>query len=116
MQGDEQKKTKRGRPRINTEPLRLRVTRETLAAIDAYVGRHPSVVNRQGALTFFAEAALMDEGLLSNVPGRRTRRELRKLEAITDDEFDELLLDAVKRRIEALRDASGKRRAAPKPP
>jgi len=115
MQGEGSRKKKRGRPRVDTEPIRLRLERETLAAIDAFIARHPSVVSRQGALTFMAEAVLMDERLLSNVAGRRMRYELRQLEAITDDEFDRLLLEFVKERIGSSRDASGKRRAAPKP-
>ena len=108
MQGEGSRKKKRGRPRVDTEPIRLRLERETLAAIDAFIARHPSVVSRQGALTFMAEAVLMDERLLSNVAGRRMRYELRQLEAITDDEFDRLLLEFVKERIGSSRDASGK--------
>ena len=59
-------KKSRGRPRVDSEPVKLRIEREVLDALDVYLKRHPILRNRQMAIMSLIEEALVGAGLLQD--------------------------------------------------
>lgn len=91
-------KKPRGRPRVDSEAVELRIEREILDAIDAYVARNPNVKSRQGAILLITESHLVEAGLLAEDTSRYSLRRFREDKGLSDGEFTQLLNRAAKRR------------------
>jgi len=113
MSIDGPNKSKRGRPRVDSEPVKLRLEREVLNAIDAFVAQHAFITNRQSALRIIVEAWLMDYGFLAKNPETREEAIARDQIYNLEDEGDALRARApgLKKRVAAARKVSGELKA-----
>jgi hypothetical protein len=91
-------KKPRGRPRVDSEPVKLRLQREILDALDAFMARHPGVTTRQAAIVSLMESALIAEGILTEDTARAFAHIFRDQKKLTDREFAAMLARAAKRR------------------
>jgi hypothetical protein len=88
------KQRSRGRPRVDSEPVKLRIEREVIEALDAYLKRHPILKNRQMAIMSLIEEALVGAGLLQDNTMRIGLRLFAERKGLDDKEFAKLLSKA----------------------
>jgi hypothetical protein len=88
----------RGRPRVDSEPVKLRIEREVLDALDVYLKRHPILRNRQMAIMSLIEEALVGAGLLQDNTMRIGLLLFAERKGLSDKEFAERLIKAERRR------------------
>jgi hypothetical protein len=84
----------RGRPRVDSEPVKLRIEREVLDALDVYLKRHPILRNRQMAIMSLIEEALVGAGLLQDNTMRIGLLLFAERKGLNDKEFAKLLSKA----------------------
>jgi hypothetical protein len=98
MSIDGPKKSRRGRPRVDSEPVKLRIEREILEALDAYLKQHPILRNRQMAIMSMIEGTLVGAGLLEDNTMRIGVLNFAESKGLNDKEFAKLLSKAERRR------------------
>ena len=98
MSIDGPKKSNRGRPRVDSEPVKLRLQREILDGLNAFMARHPGVTTRQTAIVLLMELALISEGILTEDTALIGVHLFRDQKKLTDREFAAMLARAAKRR------------------
>jgi hypothetical protein len=91
-------KKSRGRPRVDSEPVKLRIGREVLEAVDVYLKRYPFLRNRQMAIMSLIEEKLVDAGILEDNTMRIGLLLFAERKGLDDKEFAKLLSRAERRR------------------
>jgi hypothetical protein len=91
MSIDGPKKSRRGRPRVDSEPVKLRIEREVLNALDAYIAGNRNGRTRQTAILLLVEAALIERGLLEEDSARAWGRAYADQKGYSDKEFRALI-------------------------
>lgn len=87
-------KKSRGRPRVDSEPVKLRIEREVLDALDVYLKRYPGLKNRQMAIFSLVEEGLVGEGLLDESTMRTGLRLFQERKGFGDKELAGMLTKA----------------------
>jgi hypothetical protein len=91
MSIDGPKKPGPGRPRVDSEPLKLRIEREVLNAIDAFVSGNQNVRTRQSAILLMVESHLIEKGLLKEEDSGYWRRNFADQKGYSDAELRALM-------------------------